>query len=148
MNLLAKISTIMTADPITVSIDDSLKVVEQIFKSKRIHHIPVEKDGILLGIISKSDYLFFKRGFSNDSLNKDIEDVRLTSYRAEDIMTKGIAKMEADERINVALEIFKENLFHAIPIVDGEKLVGIVTTYDIIKNLAEDTKVISEYSNS
>jgi len=38
--------------------------------------------------------------------------------------------------VHEALEIFKENIFHAIPIVDNGRLVGILTTYDIISQLA------------
>jgi acetoin utilization protein AcuB len=51
-------------------------------------------------------------------------------------MTKGLAKLDPEDRINVALEIFLVNRFHAIPVVKNEELVGIVTTYDIIKTLA------------
>jgi acetoin utilization protein AcuB len=47
-------------------------------------------------------------------------------------MTKGLAVLESNDRIGVAIEIFKENLFHAIPIVDDEELKGIVTTFDLI----------------
>lgn len=60
-------------------------------------------------------------------------------------MTKGIATMSSNERINIALEIFKENIFHAIPIVDEGKLVGIITTHDIIVNLAKDNEAYAEY---
>lgn len=146
MNILDPVSSIMTYHPRTVDAEDNLWVVDQIFREKRIHHIPVTKDGELVGMISKSDFLFFKRGFSTDSLNKELEEVRLNSYKAQDIMTKGLAKMEPNERINVALEIFKENLFHAIPIVEGKKLVGILTTYDIIKSLADDKGAIASYN--
>jgi acetoin utilization protein AcuB len=147
MNILAPVSSIMTADPIAVDNNDSLRVVDQIFKENRIHHVPVTENGELTGIISKSDFLFFKRGFTTDSLNKELEEVRMNSYKAGDIMTKGLAKMEPNEKINVALEIFKENLFHAIPIVEGKKLVGILTTYDIIKHLADDKGAIASYNH-
>ena len=60
-------------------------------------------------------------------------------------MTKGIATMNSDERINIALEIFKENLFHAIPVVDKGSLVGIITMHDIIVNLAKDNEAYAEY---
>ena len=147
MNILAPVSSIMTTNPIVVENNDSLKVVDQIFRENRIHHVPVVDNGELIGIISKSDFLFFKRGFTTDSLNKELEEVRLHSYKAGDIMTKGLAKMEPNEKINVALEIFRENLFHAIPIVEGKKLVGILTTYDIIKNLADDKGAIASYGH-
>jgi acetoin utilization protein AcuB len=62
-------------------------------------------------------------------------------------MTKGLAKLNPNDRINIALEIFMVNRFHAVPVVENDELVGIVTTYDIIKALASEpisTKQILE----
>lgn len=146
MNLLAPISTIMTTDLKTVSPKDSLIKVEEIFKTKRIHHLPVVEGNKLVGMVSKSDYLFFKRGFNRNNVEEKWDEVRLKSHSVSEIMTRGIARMEETDKINVALEVFKENLFHAIPIVNetGE-LRGIVTTYDIIMHLANERLVINEY---
>ncbi|HQU60501.1 MAG TPA: CBS domain-containing protein, partial [Saprospiraceae bacterium] len=50
-----------------------------------------------------------------------------------------LAKLNPNARINVALEIFMENRFHAVPVVEENgELVGIVTTFDIIKALAAE----------
>ncbi len=145
MNLLDKVSNIMTTDLICVNEDDTLASIRHIFQSHRIHHIPVLRDGLFVGILSKSDFSFFKKGFNDISNNKIIEDVRLNNYTAKDIMTTKVAKLSKDDRINVALEIFKENLFHAIPVVEEDKIVGIVTTYDIIKALADANELVSAY---
>lgn len=145
MNILNPISTIMTKNPLTVQVDDRLSVIGQIFKNNKLHHIPVLKGEELIGLISKSDFLFFKHGFSNTDGDKALEEVRLNNYSAKDIMTTKLAKMDPADKINVALEIFKENLFHGIPVVDNGKLIGIVTTYDIIKHLAEDSEAHASY---
>lgn len=137
MNILAPVSTIMTRDLITVNPKDSLKVVKEIFDSKRLHHIPVVRYKKIVGIISKSDVLYFLKG-ANPEKEKTRNEKLLEKYTADEIMTTGMAKLESDDRINVALEVFKENLFHAIPVVDNDELTGIVTTYDIIKALSED----------
>ncbi len=137
MNILAPVSTIMTRDLITVNPKDSLKVVKEIFDSKRLHDIPVVRYKKIVGIISKSDVLYFMKG-ANPEKEKARNEKLLEKYTAEEIMTTGMAKLESDDRINVALEVFKENLFHAIPVVDNDELTGIVTTYDIIKALSED----------
>ncbi|MGA0231762.1 MAG: HPP family protein [Saprospiraceae bacterium] len=138
MDLLAPVSSMMTTEVKTVEPEDTMKKVEQVFRENRIHHIPVVEEGKLLGIVSKSDYLFFKRGFNDQTTDNRIDEFRLKTRKVKDIMTKGIAKLEMADRIGVALEIFKENLFHAIPIVDDGKLVGIITTFDIIKKLSEE----------
>lgn len=145
MNILDPVSVIMTPDPITVDATDSLAVVSKIFSTHKIHHIPVTENGELVGIISKSDFLFFKRGFSDSEADKAMEEVRMNNYSAKEIMTKKLAKLEPEDKINVAIEVFKENLFHGIPVVEGKKIVGIVTTYDIIKRLAVDNEAYADY---
>lgn len=137
----------MTKDVITLSPDASISQAAEIFNDKKIHHIPVVNDMKLIGIVSKSDYLFFRRGFLNDNTDERIEDIRMNNYEVQDIMTQGIATMEPTDKINVALEVFKENMFHAIPIVEDGNLKGIVTTYDIISTLAKSNGAVAEYTN-
>lgn len=137
MNIMAPVSSIMTSKLITVNPKDKLADVKAIFDKNRIHHIPVVRHKKIVGLISKTDLLFFLKGaVSEESNERYLNDIRLKNYFAEDIMTKGLAKLESTSRISVALEVFKENLFHAIPVVDEEELVGIVTVYDIITELS------------
>jgi len=147
MNLLAPLSSIMSTHLVTVSEHDPIHVVEEIFRTHNIHHIPVLSMGKLTGILSKTDYNLFLQGFPEEMMDKDqLERYRKRVYNAKDIMTSKIATLEADDNINIALEVFNENRFHAIPItVDGE-LVGIVTTFDIIKKLSEDSFAETKYS--
>ena len=145
MNLLSPISSIMTKNVITLKPSASIADAAAIFNEHKVHHIPVTIDDELIGIVSMTDYLFFRRGFLDNRDDQKIEDIRMNNYEVNYIMTKGVATMESTDKINVALEIFKENILHAIPIVDGGKLVGIVTTHDIITHLAKDNKAYAEY---
>lgn len=138
MNVLAPIKTIMSSDLITVNPADKLTLVKEIFDEHNIHHIPVVRFKELVGIISKTDFLHFLRGFSPNDEDRFVNYARLRAYTAEEIMTKGLAKLDPDDRINVALEIFLVNRFHAIPVVKNDELVGILTTYDVIKTLAKE----------
>ncbi|MEL6863937.1 MAG: CBS domain-containing protein [Bacteroidota bacterium] len=133
MNVLAPVSSIMTEMLYTVNPKDKLRAVKAIFDQHKIHHLPVVRYKKIVGIISKIDLLSFMKGAGEEE-----NSLRLDHYCAEDIMTKGLAKLEPDDRINVALEVFKKNLFHALPVVENEELVGIVTTYDIIAELANE----------
>ena len=145
MNLLSPISTIMSSDVITLKPSASIAEAADISEKYKVHHIPIAMDGELVGIVSMTDYLFFRRGFLDNRDDKKIEDIRMNNYEVSHIMTKGVATMESTDKINVALEIFKENILHAIPIVDNNLLVGIVTTHDIIANLAKDNVAYAEY---
>ena len=145
MNILRPVSEIMTRDLITLSPTASIAEAAKIFKEKRVHHIPITDVGVLVGIVSKSDFLFFRRGFLDNKEDEKMEEIRMNNYQVSYIMTKGIAKLEPTSRINVALELFKENIFHAIPVVSNGKLEGIVTTFDIINQLALDREAVAEY---
>ncbi len=147
MNLFNPISSIMTKNPICIGANETLAVAEKMFREHKIHHLPVLAEGKLVGMVSKSDFLFFRHGFAKNE--KKLEDeVRLNNYTARDIMTTKLGKMEPTEKINVALEVFRENLFHAIPIVEGDTIVGIVTTFDIIDHLAKDASATASYTSS
>ena len=138
MNLLAPVTTIMTKEVLTVNEKDSLVKVKEIFENNNFHHIPVVSGRKIVGLISKTDFLHFMRGFTKNDEDRYVNESRLKVYRAEEIMTSGLAKVEATDRVNVVLEVFKENLFHALPVVDGEELVGIITTFDIIRAVADE----------
>jgi len=57
-------------------------------------------------------------------------------------MTKQLAKLKPNDTISIALGYFRENRFHAIPIVDeNKKLVGIVSTLDMINYAYKDLVV-------
>lgn len=145
MNLLHPIKNIMTTDVVTLPLNASIAEAAEVFKNQRIHHIPIVDGKKLVGIVSKSDYLFFRRGFLDNTEDQRLEQIRMNNYEVSYIMTKGLAKMEPDQKINIAIEIFKKNIFHAIPVIEDETIVGIVTTYDIIKQMDSDRGVVNEY---
>jgi len=117
------VSTIMTKELITVEPDDSLAMVLEAFKTKKIHHLPVIKNDELAGLITTSDLMW---------LNKSFDDY--SNMKVGDVMTRKLATLEPNAKIGTAAEIFLENWFHALPIVDeNNKLVGIVTSFDVLR---------------
>jgi len=147
MNLFHPVSTIMTANPITISPSSPIAEVESIFNEHKFHHIPVLKGGKLVGLVSKSDFLLFKHSGSSDHDEQKNQDTRMNRHVVEEIMTTGIAKLKSSDKISVALAIFRENIFHSIPIVDEDRLVGILTTYDIITQLLVDKEAHIGYQD-
>ncbi len=146
MNLLDPVTRIMTPNPITVSPDDSLTIVHEIFNSHRIHHIPVVQAGNLIGMVALSDYSFFKRGFEGlDEADTELILVKLNNHKVKDIMVTKLGKLDFDDRIEIAVDVFAKNMFHALPVLQEGRLVGIVTTHDIIKAINQDASVSKEY---
>ncbi|MBK8969355.1 MAG: CBS domain-containing protein [Saprospiraceae bacterium] len=136
MNAYAPISTIMETDLVTVNPEETLLAVKKVFEQHSFHHLPVVRFKKIVGIISKSDFQHFTGGLNHAS-EQEIAQL-LANKKAEDIMTKGLGKLEPDDRINVALEIFSKNWFHALPVVKNDELIGIVTTQDVIKAIINE----------
>lgn len=130
------VSDIMSTKLYTVIPTDGLDKVQQIFDEHNIHHIPVVRYTELVGMISKTDFNKAIHGarVHNPALAESENKSLLEKGKVEDLMTKGVARVEETDKIGVAAEIFLENYFHAVPVVgkDGD-LKGIVTTYDLVK---------------
>lgn len=116
------ISTIMTSNLITIGQDDTLETVSEIFRQRRIHHLPVVDNGQLIGLVTTFD--LFKLGKAREQYSEVL---------VKDIMTKRLATLEPDAKVGTACEIFLENLFHALPVAQDGKLLGIVTSFDVLK---------------
>ena len=69
----------------------------------------------------------------------------LKIYTAEEVMNKKVFTLEINDRISFALEMLRDNVFSALPVLDGQKLVGLVTSLDIIKTLAKDKMMNLDY---
>ena len=148
MNLLKPISSIMTKNVLTVTPKDSLVEVKRIFDEHNIHHLPVVHFKKIVGMISKSDFLYFLHGYIPNSIDKMAEINRLKTFCAENIMTKKMAKVNKDDTIRTVLEVFRLNRFHALPVLEGEELVGIVTTFDIIDTVANEPIKLEDYKTA
>jgi acetoin utilization protein AcuB len=135
MNVFAPVSTLMVTDLVTINPETSLRKVKEIFEEHSFHHLPVVNFRKIVGMVSRTDFDRFVGGLkkANEATTDLVE-----KTRAEEIMTKGLGKLEPDDRINVALEIFSKNWFHALPVVKDDELVGIITTQDIIRALLNE----------
>ncbi len=135
MDKTTSVSSIMTTNVITVSPDDTMDKVQNIFRENGIHHVPVTENGKVVGIISHSDYLRLQNTFTlfKTAKSEEYNSSIMRSLLVKEVMTKQVAKLEATDTVELAAGFFRENLFHALPVVDPEgKLVGIVTTYDLL----------------
>lgn len=148
MNLLQPVSTIMHTNLITVAPKDELTVVKQLFDEHNIHHLPVVRYQEIVGMISKNDFSHYLHGFTHNAADSLLEEVRLRAWKAEDIMTSKLAKIESKDPISLAIDLFKLNRFHALPVVDDKKLVGILTTYDIIEAISTEPVKLTDYQSA
>ena len=141
------IKNLMTTDVVTIRPNDLMMVTKEIFEANSFHHIPViDENEQLVGIISRHDYNKMLTTFSVFKNSKaDVANRKfMMSMLVKDVMTKQVARLHPEDPITVALGIFKENLFHALPIVgDENKVVGILTTFDMLAYAYDERKLIN-----
>ncbi|MBK8699170.1 MAG: CBS domain-containing protein [Saprospiraceae bacterium] len=131
-----KVQDAMTHNPLTVHQRTSLLEVQSLFESEPIHHIPVVDDsGFLMGIISKSDLNLILDWGTRLNLKSSLvkNEKLLNSNDADSICSPHVMAVRPEDSLVYCFEIFRENYFRSLPVVDDEgKVVGIITPYDLM----------------
>jgi acetoin utilization protein AcuB len=133
----------MTREVITVNTEASLADVAALMTSNRIRRLPVVQGASrkLLGIISYSDVLHaFPQDlnpFSADAAVQLSKSGRGARLRAAELMTRQPAAIAADAPVESAARMMRQRKVGALPVVQGEDLVGLITESDIFRALVE-----------
>jgi CBS domain-containing protein len=114
----------MATDLFTVRPDDIVDFAASLMEWRYVRHVPVEDDsGRLLGLISHRQLLrLIARG-----LDKETEPVMV-----RDIMRPDPISVGPEATTVQAIRLMRENRLSCLPVVDGGKLVGLVTEHDLI----------------
>ena len=129
--------SIMTTNVVSLNTTDSLEKAEKLFKDHNIRHIPVVKGKRIIGILSYTDLL--RISFA-DAVGEDEQNIDTTVYNMftiEQVMAKKLVTVTSNTTIKEVAEILAKKEFHALPVVDNDTLMGIVTTTDLIDFLLE-----------
>lgn len=143
MKRLEPISKIMTKELVTLCLRDDLYKAEKLFKEHHIRHIPVVKNRHIVGMLSLSDLQRISFLDSYDANEIKIDNAIYNMLSIEQIMVKNPIMVTSNITIKSVVEILSQNEFHALPVVDNEILVGIVTTTDILRYLLKQYEIES-----
>jgi len=149
-----KARDIMTTDLITISQDTDIVQATRILLQRHVNGVPVvDSTGHLKGILCQSDLvaqqkkmpipsLFaFLDGFIPTSSMKQMEKKiqKIAATTVADAMTPNPATVSPDTDIDAIATLMVDQNFHTIPVVDGDKLVGIIGKEDILRTLMPKT---------
>jgi len=125
-----KASDIMTKNVIYATLPSSREKVLNLFKKYGISAVPVVKNDEVVGIVTRKDIL---RKIDEDQLAL--------------LMTPNPVTVQHDESLRKIVDIFVNTRFKRLPVVDGKKLVGIITVRDVVKLIAEKNidKSVKDY---
>ncbi len=130
-----QVKDLMTRDVFTLREDNKIFSASEAMTFRNIRHIPVvDKEDKLVGIVTYRDLL--------SSLARE-----LMPLQVKDIMTKATITVTPDVTVNMATEIMLGNKFGCLPVIDkSNKLVGIITETDLLKELFKMTRTTSSGS--
>ncbi|MFH1033906.1 MAG: CBS domain-containing protein [Pseudomonadota bacterium] len=141
---------IMTTDPITVSPREEITVAARLLLSKRINGLPVVDDqGRLKGILCQSDLIAEQKKLpipsfftlldglipltSLKSLEKEVAKIAATTVEAA--MTPDPVTIGPETTIEEVAALMVDKNFHTLPVVEGQRLVGVVGKEDVLRTL-------------
>lgn len=132
MDLQAAISSIMSAEPVVLEMTDDLRKAKKLMLKHKIRHLPVVAGDNIVGMVSKTDLnrLTFGTIYEGaDAADAAVFDILTIGQ----VMASNVKSVQHNQCIHDVATILAANEFHALPVLDGKKVVGIVTTTDLIK---------------
>ncbi|MCD4717038.1 MAG: CBS domain-containing protein [Desulfobacterales bacterium] len=143
-------SDIMTTDVITVKKDTNLKDLARLLYRNHINGVPVvDDDGLLIGIICESDLIRKDKKLhiptvvaifdwvlyleSPKKIEKEIQ--RINATTVEDLYIKEVVTVDEKTPVDEIATIMEEKKVYTIPVMDGDRLVGVVGQADLIRTL-------------
>jgi CBS domain-containing protein len=151
-----KASDIMTSEVITVGPDTAVRHIAALLFMHRISALPVLDKGKLVGIVSEADLLHrheigtesrtrggsrWLRLLSADSSPSDY--VKSHATRARDVMTTDVVTVAPDTTVAEIATLLERRRVKRVPVVDGRRVVGIVSRSNLIQALAAKGRQIS-----
>ena len=131
-----KVRDIMSAQPVCVSPEETMWAVKRIFDKNNFHHVLVLENAILSGIISDRDYLktVSPHVKSGAITSRDLETM---NKKVHQIMTRQVITIGSNEPVMRAVMLFNQNKISCLPVLDDDRVVGILSWRDVMRFLEE-----------
>ncbi len=122
----------MTANPVTVTETTPIVEAGEIFRKNNFARLPVVRDGKLIGIITREDLLKVTPSAATTLSVWELNYV-LSKLQVKDAMTKSPITIRPDVTLEEAALLMREKEIGALPVVEDDALIGIITESDIFE---------------
>lgn len=147
-----KVRDIMTADVVSVKKETTIRDLAELFTTRRVGSVPVvDQNGDIIGIVTESDLIEQDKSLhiptvislfdwvlyleSDKKFEKELQ--KMTGQTVGDIYVETVETVTPDTPVNVVADIMSSKKLHAVPVVDGRRLVGIVSRIDLIRTMVK-----------
>ena len=130
-----KVRELMTTDVFTIARNDTLALADDIMKTRKIRHIPVVEEGRLVGMLTQRD--LFQAALSNAlGFGEKARTGFLKTVPVKETMTDEVITVDGNAEIREAARTMLDRKVGCLPVVEGGKLVGILSETDLLKVIA------------
>lgn len=126
----------MTTNPFTISPDQTIPDAHEIMAQNGVKRLPVMKNGKLVGIVSKEDIMHASPSKATTLSMGEITYL-LAKTKISQIMTKNPVVISSNALLEEAATMMRDHNIGFLPVVDDNKLVGIITESDIFDSFIE-----------
>lgn len=133
-----EVRRLMTQVVKTLQRNDQLTIADDVMREQRIRHLPVlDEDGLVCGVVSQRD-LF--RGALAKALGygQTAQQKMHAMLLVKEVMSTTVVTIGPHEPLANAARLMLEQKVGCLPVLDGEKLVGILTESDFVRLALDD----------
>ncbi|MDY0287710.1 MAG: CBS domain-containing protein [Sphaerochaeta sp.] len=127
----------MTRNPVTATPDMSISEASTLMKQEKVHRLPVlDKDKKLVGLLTEKDILYASPSPAS-SLSIHEMAYLLSKLTVKKLMSKNVVTINKDTTVEEAARMMVDQDLSCLPVLEGDKLIGIVSKSDMFKILLE-----------
>jgi len=127
----------MTRNPVTATPDMSIADASTLMKQEKVHRLPVlDKDKKLVGLLTEKDILYASPSPAS-SLSIHEMAYLLSKLTVKKLMSKNVVTINKDTTVEEAARMMVDQDLSCLPVLEGDKLIGIVSKSDMFKILLE-----------
>lgn len=126
---MGQVRDVMTSNPTTCEPTATLVDAAKVMAREDVGPVPIVEGGKLVGLVTDRDIIIRAVAEGRD----------VTSTTVRDVASKDLVTVTADEDLDRALQLMADNQVRRIPVVEGDRVVGIVSQADVAR-AADDEK--------
>ena len=132
-----RVSDLISGPPITIPPETPVLEARRVMQTRSIRHLLVVEDGHLVGIVTDRD---IRLNMPSPATTLSVWEVNylLARLTVSEVMTKSVIVVEPDRPARDAAMLLVTEKIGALPVIDGERLVGIVTETDFLRAFVDD----------
>ena len=125
------VKEVMSKNPVTIGPATKLRALNELMKANDVRHVPVVKNGKLIGIVTEQDirYAMIPEKIPG---KKVPQGWNLDHLKVQDIMKDKTITIAQEAQVEEAARIIYGLKVHALPVMKNDKLVGIISVMDIL----------------